>query len=190
MPLRLDLGRPHLGSRQEGMGGACWQHEAPGLGAVSVELVQYLSWVGTCPEFAPPLDEIRQVWTGFRRNLLEPDQVQQSPNLTEGTPHRFGRPARRALSWCRRNGGGDRHSIGELRRAASLSLALSACAAESCSTSSRSWAPCVEVKSTPRSTQLCAPSPPQYRRSDVLVAAPCAAKADHAALDSSCSTRR
>ena len=35
----------------------------------------------------PPLDEIRQVWTGFRRNLLEPDQVQQSPNLTEGYPH-------------------------------------------------------------------------------------------------------
>ena len=102
------------------MGGACWQHEAPGLGAVtsgvSVELVQYLSWVGTCPEFAsepaipapdhagptretaaepagtcpefaPPLDEIRQVWTGFRRNLLEPDQVQQSPNLTENHPH-------------------------------------------------------------------------------------------------------
>ena len=80
------------------------------------ELVQYLSWVGTCPEFAsepaipapdhagptretaaepagtcpefaPPLDEIRQVWTGFRRNLLEPDQVQQSPNLTENHPH-------------------------------------------------------------------------------------------------------
>ena len=51
------------------------------------ELVQYLSWVGTCPEFAsepaipsPDLDEIK-VWTGFRRNLLEPDQVQQGPNL-------------------------------------------------------------------------------------------------------------
>ena len=82
------------------------------------ELVQYLSWVGTCPEFAsepaipapdhagptretaaepagtcpefaPPLDEIRQVWTGFRRNLLEPDQVQQSPNLTDTYPHSF-----------------------------------------------------------------------------------------------------
>ena len=44
----------------------------------------------TCPNLSgicPPLDEIRQVWTGFRRNLLEPDQVQQSPNLPEGAPH-------------------------------------------------------------------------------------------------------
>ena len=75
------------------------------VAAFEAALVQYLSWVGTCPEFAsepaipapdhagptretaaepagtcpefaPPLDEIRQVWTGFRRNLLEPDQVQ------------------------------------------------------------------------------------------------------------------
>ena len=50
--------------------------------------------------------------------------------------------------------------------------------------------PASEVKSTQPLIKLCAPSPPQYRRSDLCVAAPCATKADHAALDSSCSTRR
>ena len=57
------------------------------VGGYVARLVHFDNASGTCPEFAPPLDEIRQVWTGFRRNLLEPDQVQQSPNLTEGYPH-------------------------------------------------------------------------------------------------------
>ena len=66
-------------------------------------------------------------------------------------PH--GASARSAVSWCRRNGRGARHSIGELRRAASLSLALSACAAEACSIPSSSGAPCVRGQVDSRCTQ-------------------------------------
>ena len=107
--------------------------------------------------------------------------LEPRPETTDTGPS-----ARSAVSWCRRNGRGDRHydrhSIGELRRAASLSLALLACAAESCSIPVSSRVPCAKGQVDSWSTQLCAPSPSQYRRSDLCVAVPCAAKLCHASL--------
>ena len=106
-----------------------------------------------------------------------------------------------AVSWCRRNGRGDRHRIGGPRRAASIFFTLSAGAAESsarlnelpsysarprrahalgvrcrgglrlCELQSARRPKSSRLMCCSRSTQLCAPSPAQYRRSDLCVAA-------------------
>ena len=111
----------------------------------------------------------------------------------------FWASARSAVSWCRRNGRGDRHRIGVPR--ASIFFALSAGAAESsarrnelpsysarprrahalgvrcrgglrfCELQSARRPKSSRLMCCSRSTQLCAPSPAQYRRSDLCVAA-------------------